>query len=352
MKPILVLIMAFCCQIAIAQSNTLYFDADWKAATQQNAVYYSIVNEAGGKYTRMDHFAKTKQLQMSGTYSTAKLDVKDGYFKWYYENGKPKEEGAYKNNIEEGLHIYYNENGTVTSKANFTNGELLGTFSAYFDSGKLKATILYNKDEKYHYIIYYREDGTRQSEGSIGDPGKNGIWKYYDEKGKISSIDTIKTEYEFAAAHVYMQLPNDEWYLFNKGEAKKKNFYVFKRQPVKDPGGREIIPAIIVAITNAKNYQGNIDQFAKDRSGYYVKSGAKIDQQLIGGEKDCPLKYKNARLLKASYTQNGMGHIMYLVYALTDDGVGIQMGMDMTTNISAQYEKEFIKAIASIKQLN
>lgn len=351
-KLILVLALGLCCQITFAQNNVFYFDANWKMTTEKNAVYFSVFTKAGTKYLRKDYFAKSKQLQMAGTYTTLKLDVKDGYFKWYYENGKPKEEGSYKNNKEQGEHIYYDENGTVNTRANFVTGELIGLFSMYFDSGKLRASMLYKKDERYHYTIYYREDGSKESEGMMGEPGKDGIWKYYDKNNQVTKTDTIKMEYQFAAAHMYMELPGEAWFLSNKAEAEKENFYVFKRKMITDMQGKGIVPAIVLKYGDAKQYKGDIELYTKDRFAFYAKADAKIDQQMIAGDKDCPLKYKNARLIKASYTQNGIEHILYIVYALTNDGTGIQIGMDMTKSITKGFEREFISVIKSIKQLN
>jgi hypothetical protein len=56
-------------------------------------------------------------------------------------------------------------------------------------------------------------------------------------------------------------------------------------------------------------------------------------------------------LITASYSDKGLGHILYMVYIITKEDKGIQLYMDMTKDIADKYEQEFWTTLQSIKEL-
>ena len=50
----------------------------------------SIEKKQGTKWLRTDYFVKNGQLQMKGTFSSLSPETRDGYFEWFFENGKLK----------------------------------------------------------------------------------------------------------------------------------------------------------------------------------------------------------------------------------------------------------------------
>ena len=49
-----------------------------------------------------DYYLKNGNIAMKGVYKSGRLNVKNGYFIYYYENGKKREEGSYRNNYRTG----------------------------------------------------------------------------------------------------------------------------------------------------------------------------------------------------------------------------------------------------------
>ena len=49
----------------------------------------------------------------------------NGYLEYFYENGQLWEEGKFKEDKKEGLHIKYHENGQIYDQRNYLNGEPL-----------------------------------------------------------------------------------------------------------------------------------------------------------------------------------------------------------------------------------
>ncbi|MCX6351759.1 MAG: hypothetical protein NTX03_07845 [Bacteroidetes bacterium] len=124
MKLVTTLLLAFISQICFGQ-DTLYFDADWQPAQRTVAEFFRINKKEGKKWARMDYFSKTKQLEMKGIYASATTDVEDGYFEWYYPDGKLLHTGNYENENRVGEHLSYTENGSLEAKENYKTGSLM-----------------------------------------------------------------------------------------------------------------------------------------------------------------------------------------------------------------------------------
>lgn len=92
--------------------------------------------------------------------------LRDSSYTSFYQNGKVKSKGNFKNDIPEGLWYYYYESGLVKSY------------------GKLNGTI------KYGGWKYYYENGNISTEGSYKEGKKEGDWKYYFE----STAGVLKTD--------------------------------------------------------------------------------------------------------------------------------------------------------------
>ncbi|MCS5421444.1 toxin-antitoxin system YwqK family antitoxin [Psychrilyobacter sp. S5] len=86
----------------------------------------------------------------------------------YYENGKIKFKGSYKDGLRKGEWIAYNENGKIKAKANFKDGGKKGEWIAYNENGKI------------------------EGKGNYKDGGKKGEWVTYNETGKIEGKGNYK----------------------------------------------------------------------------------------------------------------------------------------------------------------
>ncbi|MFI5136617.1 MAG: toxin-antitoxin system YwqK family antitoxin [Sphingobacteriales bacterium] len=327
--------------------DTLFLDAKWNKTVHNNAIYTSVTKKQGSGWLRTDYFTKTGQLQMKGTVSSIDPEIREGYFEWYFENGKLKHKGNYINGKETGQHLWYNENGNLEANESFINGIRTGAYEEYFPNGKLKDKSSYLNGLQTGWTEYYREDGSKQSEGNFKNNNRDGIWKYYDEKGGLLGIDTVQTEYTLNKANMFLQLPNDEWYL---AVNQAPDHYIFKRHPVTDSKGRNIIPAIMIYVVDAQKFNQDVKLYSDNILKRFPD--LKITETLKWGDLNYPLKYRNALFLKAEYTQNEVGHIIYLIHIINKQNTGIQIYLDMTKDIAEKYEPEFWTTINSIKEIN
>jgi hypothetical protein len=197
---------------------------------------------------------------------------------------------------------------------------------------------------------YYRQDGSKHSDGDFKDGNRNGVWNFYDESGKVKSTHEYKTDYSITEANMFIRLPNTEWELTNKPDGRIIQ-YIFKRTPIEDKEGREIIPAIMVYVEDAAKYNQDVTLFSIEKRMQFRSKGIKVDKISIHEDKDYPLTYKNGYLTTCSYSDsNGLDHILYMIHIINKDNKGIQIYMDMTKDIVDEYGQEFLTTMKSIRE--
>jgi antitoxin component YwqK of YwqJK toxin-antitoxin module len=350
MKAFLLLILTVSCCLCFGQ-DTLFFDNGWKPTTKMYAEFFRIDKKENGKWTRMDYFYKTKQLQMKGTYTSLIPEVEDGYFEWYHANGKLKHKGNYANGKHVGEHLWYNDNGNLEAKENYKEGKLDGTYEEYYPDNKLIVKTTFASGLQNGWTIYYREDGIKHSEGNFKNGNRNGEWKYYDENGNIENTTIFKIDYEIKEAKMFLQLPNDEWFLADNSNNKGLTQYIFKRNEIIDSNGRTIVPAIMLYIEDAKDYKQDLMVYSLQKRLAFSKMNIQINKILTPNDNDFPFSFfENAIFITASYSDKGFDHIFYMVHIINKEDKGIQLYMDMTKDIADEYEKEFWITLQSIKK--
>lgn len=89
------------------QSDTTYFDADWKQSSKAQSSFYKVTKtiEEGKKYEVAD-YSNSGKLMMTGSLISRSPEIKDGIFTYYKDNGDKWSETVF-------------ENGKVKSKKTF-----------------------------------------------------------------------------------------------------------------------------------------------------------------------------------------------------------------------------------------
>jgi antitoxin component YwqK of YwqJK toxin-antitoxin module len=123
-----------------------------------------------------------------------RLDVKNEY----YDNGKVKTSGTYKDGIPEGVTRIYSEDGLIIGGKTYSNGFVVaegiydergyqqGKWKEYYNDGKLKSEGEYKDGKRIGEWIYYHNNGKIEQRGKFVAGGKpNGEWKWYYETGNL-----------------------------------------------------------------------------------------------------------------------------------------------------------------------
>lgn len=351
MKNIILIILVLSYKMCFGQ-DTLFFDAKWNSTIKANAEFFRIDKKVDNKWARTDYY-KTNQIQMKGTYSSLTPETEDGYFEWYHANGKLKHKGSYKNGKHIGEHLWYGENGNIEAKENYKEGKLNGLYEEYYSNGKLRDKSSFLDGIQDGWTVYYREDGSKQSEGNFRTGNRSGQWKFYTVTGKLEGTTVFKIDYEIPEVKMFLQLPNEEWYLTHHSGTDLVE-YVFKRNAIQDSQGRAIVPAIMLYIEDARSFNQDLLVYSMQKRLQFSKKNIQINNKiLIPTDKEFPFPtFKNSMLITASYADNGIEHVFYMSYIITKDNKGIQLYMDMTKDIAPKYEKEFWTTLNSIKNLN
>lgn len=227
----IVLVIIISCFNSVAQTDTLYFNAQWKFIKKKDgAKYYrTFVKISDSLYGVTDHFMNG-DVQMTGFYSNPRSDddkLRNGVFVYYNDSRKKASEGEYKNGRKEKQWTYYYEDGSVTSVVNYKDYKLDGP-AKYYDSATGKKTSegrfvnalrvgewrFYYLNDSLFQIINYKSDtldgvyqkfdsltGKLVADGAFVKDKRNGVWKVNRADGRpVSTITYVdgKERGEFA----------------------------------------------------------------------------------------------------------------------------------------------------------
>ena len=106
-------------------------------------------------YTGLD---SEERILSQGNYLN---DLKEGYHQFWYQNGQLKIKGEYKKGKEEGLWCSWYENGEKMTEINFVNGIKQGGMKMWFSNGQI------------------------HREGSYENNKLNGVCKVWNESGNF-----------------------------------------------------------------------------------------------------------------------------------------------------------------------
>lgn len=104
MKSLLTTLLILSTTLAFSQSDTTFFNADWKKCSKAEAKYYRLKETNGNRYVLKDMFLKTNTPQMiEEGYMEDDKFVKDGKYCIYFDSGKKDKEGLYKKDEKIGV---------------------------------------------------------------------------------------------------------------------------------------------------------------------------------------------------------------------------------------------------------
>lgn len=204
-----------------------YYDINWKETKRKNASFYREAFKDNDLWHVNDYYISGK-LQMSGTYIDDSLKVKDGEFKFYFENGNVESEGK------------------------FVNNNYVGIWKWFFDNSNLRLTGEYNQDGKKNgYWKAWYVNGNVDYEGNYLENKKVGEFKWYYNNGKVSSTEF----YEDMVRIIHWDVNgNKENEFIKEIESKEENtsdilnYYAIEQKP-EFPGGEAGLLQFIAANT-------------------------------------------------------------------------------------------------------
>lgn len=178
-----------------SEGNRRNFELDslWKFCNEDGKVLVEIFYRGGKK-----NGIKTTYLDKETVKETFRDDVKEGYTKYYFPDGKIKKEIPFTKGLEQGFGKEYASDGTIVTLTEYKrgfivdrlrinrkdgNGRKQGRWCTFYEQGALKTEITYRDDRKNGYFKEYAENGDLLR-----------ISKYIDDVVQQEAVEIQKTE--------------------------------------------------------------------------------------------------------------------------------------------------------------
>ncbi len=125
----------------------------------------------------------SKSIREEGIYINNK---KQGKWISYYESGIKKSEIKYNNGEPKGTATFYYKNGKVREKGNWEIDHWVGNYKYYYENGQISYNWNYNEDgHREGEQLYFHENGNKMYEGVWNDGKTNGKLLVFNEQGKL-----------------------------------------------------------------------------------------------------------------------------------------------------------------------
>lgn len=110
-----------------------------------------------------------------------------GAFVEYFDNGKIKGEGVFKDGVLNGLRTVYEENGQKSFERNYVNGLNEGISIEYYPSGKVRQTCNFKNGKEQGICKAYYENNQVQAILNFSNGVQEGDYFEYSPEGKLVS---------------------------------------------------------------------------------------------------------------------------------------------------------------------
>jgi antitoxin component YwqK of YwqJK toxin-antitoxin module len=117
----------------------------------------------------------------------------DGFYREYYNSGKPFVEGTYTRGRQTGEWTYWFENGNVNRKATYKDGQPDGAWEVRREDGTLAAKHSFREGQRHGEWIAYDKTGEQPLREERYDNGKaDGVWKSWFPNGQLHQQSSFK----------------------------------------------------------------------------------------------------------------------------------------------------------------
>ncbi|MCK9421111.1 MAG: hypothetical protein M0Q38_00760 [Bacteroidales bacterium] len=159
-----------------SEGNRINFELDslWKFYNEEGKLILEITYQNGKK-----NGIKTSYLDKEIIRENFKNDIKEGYTRYYYPDGKIKQDIPFLKGQEQGFGKEYGSDGTIITLTEYKRGFIVDRLRINRKDG--------NGRKQGRWYLFY-PDGIVQTEGVYKDDKKNGYFKEYAENGDLIKI--------------------------------------------------------------------------------------------------------------------------------------------------------------------
>lgn len=159
-----------------SQGNRKNFELDstWQFYNEEGKLILEVNYLKGKKYG-----LKISYLDKETIKENFRNDIKEGFSKYYYPDGKIKTEIPFVNGMEQGFGKEYATDGTIITLTEYKKG---------FVVDRLRINRKDRNDLKQGWWFYFYDNGNIKLEGKYRDDRKDGYFKEYTESGDLIRI--------------------------------------------------------------------------------------------------------------------------------------------------------------------
>lgn len=160
-----------------------YVDFSGRVQNRETAPFIQKTWPENGKYL-LHLYANdnANRLLRKTTYADAALQILDGPFENYFDNGRLKDSGSYSKKMRHGTFKTWYESGSLMSIYRYANGMRVDTGKLFTESGELAALSVADQQGNGTETTYYPGGGIHAT-GPLTEGVKNGIWILKRENG-------------------------------------------------------------------------------------------------------------------------------------------------------------------------
>jgi len=167
--------------------------------------------ENGVRVGEWKFYYKNTKLDQKGKYVKGKPE---GDWRWFYQNGNSWREEVYSKGKEDGPSVEYNDTGLVVAKGEYIEGEKEGVWNykygdfreegsykdglqdgewkSWYKNGEPSFEGKYVQGQEDGKHVWYYDNGKVREEGKYILGSREGVWKKYDNEG----LEAIEITYE------------------------------------------------------------------------------------------------------------------------------------------------------------
>ncbi len=190
-----------------SQSATgFYFDKDMKPVDKKKASIFGTGIMDSGLYKLTCYYLKRKHpLACVAHFRDSAQSIHEGYYRFFFENGKTGTEGDYHDNKKEGWWIDYDDHGVIIDSVKYENGRVLIRTGFYeIPPNHQKLVMVDDVSNNIFYASLYNGNGDVLSREEVPQdyngiyinndtvcsfPGGRTAWLRYISKALMSHIE-------------------------------------------------------------------------------------------------------------------------------------------------------------------
>jgi uncharacterized protein len=152
---------------SVCAQDTLrvYYDKDWnEIRNKDEAEFYRKAFWDNNHIWTVEDYYKSHRIQMTGSYKSKDMKLKQGHYVYYHENGNKSSEGNYVNDKAQDLWTIWYDNGQIKSKGNYVEDKLEGRWEYWYETGQKKSAGGYLKGEREGLWQFWYKSGPTEAE--------------------------------------------------------------------------------------------------------------------------------------------------------------------------------------------